>query len=301
MNALAGAFFSVGNLLNVALSVAVIGILGVGMTAVILTGGIDLSVGSGVALCGVVAALAAHAVDARAAAGGAASMLPVMAALGAALAVGAAAGVFTGVTVARLRAPAFLVTLALLSIERGLAFLFSSGQAVSDLPAGFNWLGQGILFGVPVPVWLTAACFGVGWFVLARTTWGRWIYAVGGNESAAWLAGIDTRAVTLGTYIANGLLVGLAGAVLTARLGAAVPNAGFGYELDVIAAVVVGGTALTGGHGSVLGTLAGAVCIGTLDNALNLANVDPYLQRVVVGVVILLAVLGERLRHRGRT
>jgi ribose/xylose/arabinose/galactoside ABC-type transport system permease subunit len=124
---------------------------------------------------------------------------------------------------------------------------------------------------------------------------------VGGNEAAAWLAGIDTRGVTLGTYVANGLLVGLAGAVLTARLGAAVPNAGLGYELDVIAAVVVGGTALTGGRGSVLGTLAGAVCIGTLDNALNLANVDPYLQRVVVGVVILLAVLGERLRHRGRT
>jgi ribose/xylose/arabinose/galactoside ABC-type transport system permease subunit len=300
MSAFIGAFLSLGNLLNVALSIAVIGILGVGMTAVILTGGIDLSVGSGVALAGIVGALAAHAVTAGAATGIAGSVLATAAAIGAALAVGAVGGMVTGVTVARLRAPAFLVTLALLSIERGLAFLFASGQAVSDLPSGFDWLGQGILLGVPVPVWLTAACFGAGWFVLARTTWGRWIYAVGGNEAAAWLAGIDTRAVTLGTYVTNGLLVGLAAIVLTARLGAAVPNAGAGYELDVIAAVVVGGTSLTGGRGNVLGTLAGAVCIGILDNALNLANVDPYLQRVVVGVVILLAVLGERIRHRGR-
>jgi ribose/xylose/arabinose/galactoside ABC-type transport system permease subunit len=293
MSGFAGAFFSLGNLVNVALSIAVIGILGVGMTAVILIGGIDLSVGSGVALAGMAAAFAAHAV-------GGGPVISAAAAIAAALAIGAIGGGITGLAVSRLRAPAFLVTLALLSIERGLAFLLSSGQAVSDLPAGFDWLGQGILFGVPVPVWLTAACFGGGWFVLSRTVWGRWVYAAGGNEAAAWLAGIDTRAVALGTYVANGLLVGLAAVVLTARLGAAVPNAGVGYELDVIAAVVVGGTALTGGRGNVLGTLAGAVCIGILDNALNLANVDPYLQRVVVGVVILLAVLGERLRSRGR-
>ena len=241
MSAFAAAFFSLGNLVNVALSIAVIGILGVGMTAVILIGGIDLSAGSGVALAGVVAALAAHAVGGGAAGG---SFAAAGAAVVAALAVGAIGGGITGLAVSRLRAPSFLVTLALLSIERGLAFLFSSGQAVSDLPADFNWLGQGIFFGVPVPVWLTAACFGGGWFVLSRTVWGRWIYALGGNESAAWLAGIDTRGVALGTYVANGLLVGLAAVVLTARLGAAVPNAGAGYELDVIAAVVVGGTSL---------------------------------------------------------
>jgi ribose/xylose/arabinose/galactoside ABC-type transport system permease subunit len=297
VSAFAAAFFSLGNLVNVALSIAVIGILGVGMTAVILIGGIDLSAGSGVALAGVVAALAAHAAGGDGTGG---SLAAAGAAVAAALAVGAIGGGITGLAVSRLRAPSFLVTLALLSIERGLAFLFSSGQAVSDLPAGFNWLGQGIFLGVPVPVWLTAACFGGGWFVLSRTVWGRWIYALGGNESAAWLAGIDTRAVALGTYVANGLLVGLAAVVLTARLGAAVPNAGAGYELDVIAAVVVGGTSLTGGRGNVLGTLAGAVCIGILNNALNLANVDPYMQRVVAGVVILLAVLGERIRSRAR-
>jgi ribose/xylose/arabinose/galactoside ABC-type transport system permease subunit len=287
------AFFSVANLLNIALSVSVIGILGVGMTAIILTGGIDLSVGSGVALNGVVVALAANAVG-----GPHSSALAVLAGLGAALAVGAGGGVFTGATVARLGVPPFLVTLALLSIERGLAFVLSSGQSLSGLPPAIEWLGQGFLLGVPVPVWLTAVVFALGWFVLARTTWGRWVYAVGGNREAAWLAGIDTRAVIVWVYVANGLLVGLAGVVLAARLGAAVPDAGLGYELDVIAAVVVGGTALTGGRGSVLGTLIGATAIAILNNALNLANVDPYLQRIAVGLVILAAVLGDRLRHR---
>jgi ribose/xylose/arabinose/galactoside ABC-type transport system permease subunit len=151
---------------------------------------------------------------------------------------------------------------------------------------------------LPIPVWLTAITVGGGWFVLTRTVWGRWVYAVGGNEEATWLAGVDTRAVVFWTYVANGLIVGVAGLVLTARLGAAVPNAGLGYELDVIAAVVVGGTALTGGRGSVLGTLAGAVFIGILNNALNLADVDPYIQRIAVGVVILAAVLADRLRRR---
>lgn len=283
------AFFSVANLLNVALSVAVIGILGAGMTAVILTGGIDLSVGSAIAVAGVAAALAAHAVSSP--------VLGAVAAVGAALAVGASGGLFTGVVVARLRVPPFLVTLALLSIERGLAFVLSAGRSIGELPRAFDWLGQGIVAGVPVPVWILAIVFAVSWFVLARTTWGRWVYAVGGNAEAAWLAGIDTNAVIIGTYVANGLLVGVAGAMLAARLGAAVPNAGLGYELDVIAAVVVGGTALTGGRGSVIGTLIGAVCIGILNNALNLANVDPYLQRIAVGVVILAAVLVDRVRR----
>jgi ribose/xylose/arabinose/galactoside ABC-type transport system permease subunit len=219
-------------------------------------------------------------------------------ALGVALAVGAGGGLFTGALVARLQMPPFLVTLALLSIERGLAFLVSGGRSMGGLPRPFEWLGQGIVLGVPVPVWLMAGVFVVAWFVLTRTTWGRWVYAVGGNPEATWLAGVDTRAVITGTYIANGILVGLAGAVLAGRLGAAVPNAGLGYELDVIAAVVVGGTALTGGRGSVVGTLIGAVCIGLLNNALNLADVDPYLQRVAVGGVILAAVLVDRLRRR---
>jgi ribose/xylose/arabinose/galactoside ABC-type transport system permease subunit len=285
------AFFSVANLVNVALSVAVIAILGVGMTAVIITGGIDLAVGSAVALVGIVAAVSAHAVAAS-------PLMAAIAAISAGLATGAVSGAVTGTFVARLRVPAFLATLALLSIDRGLAFVVGGGRSIGDLPPAVLVLGQRNVLGVPLPVWLTAAAVGGGWFVLTRTVWGRWVYAVGGNEEAAWLAGINTRAVVFWTYVANGLIVGIAGLVLSARLGAAVPNAGLGYELDVIAAVVVGGTALTGGRGSVLGTLAGAVFIGVLNNALNLADVDPYLQRIAVGVVILAAVLADRLRAR---
>lgn len=285
MSAFASAFFSVANLINVALSIAIVGVLGVGMTAVILTGGIDLSVGSGVALVGIVTAMVAHA-------GGS------VPALVAGMLLGGVTGAFVGLLVARWSVPSFLVTLATLSIERGLAYWISGGASIGELPTGLTWLGQGILLGLPVPVWVMLVVFALGWFVLTRTTGGRWVYAVGGNEHAAWLAGVDTRKIMFATYLANGLLVGLAGVMLAARLGAGVPNAGVGYELDVIAAVVVGGTALIGGRGSVIGTLIGAVFIGVLNNALNLANVDPYLQRIVVGVVILGAVLADQVWRR---
>jgi ribose/xylose/arabinose/galactoside ABC-type transport system permease subunit len=284
-------FFSLANLVNVALSVAIVGIMSVGMTAIILTGGIDLSVGSVVALSGVVAALAARALEPTM--GGLAATLV---AIGAAILVGVAAGAVTATSVASLRIPSFLVTLALLTICRGLALLFSGGRSIGDLPTAFGWLGQAKLAGCPIPILVMLLIVAIGWFVLTRTTWGRWVYAVGGNEQAAWLAGVPTRAVTAWVYLANGALVGLAGAVMASRLGAGVPNAGLQYELDVIAAVVIGGTALTGGRGGVLGTLIGAVCIGALNNALNLADVDPAMQRVVSGVVILGAVVAERAR-----
>ena len=285
MSDFASAFFSVANLINVALSIAIVGVLGVGTTAVILTGGIDLSVGSGVALVGIVTALAAHV-------GG------TPAALLSGILLGGICGAFVGLLVARWSVPSFLVTLATLSIERGLAYWISGGRSIGELPPGLTWLGQGILLGLPVPVWVMLLVFALGWFLLTRTTGGRWVYATGGNEQAAWLAGVDTHRVVFATYLANGLLVGLAGVMLAARLGAGVPNAGVGYELDVIAAVVVGGTALIGGRGGVIGTLIGAVFIGILNNALNIANVDPYLQRIVVGVVILGAVLADQAWRR---
>ncbi|HZS61364.1 MAG TPA: ABC transporter permease [Gemmatimonadaceae bacterium] len=284
-------FFSLANLVNVALSVAIVGIMSVGTTAVILTGGIDLSVGSVVALSGVVAALAAHALEPTL--GGAGATLV---ATGIAIIVGVATGGITATAVAWLRIPLFLVTLALLTICRGLAFLFSDGRSIGDLPTQFGWLGQGKLLGLPVPILVMLVIVATGWLVLTRTTWGRWVYAVGGNEQAAWLAGVPTRAVTACVYITNGALVGIAGIVLASRLGAGVPNAGLQYELDVIAAVVIGGTALTGGRGSVLGSLIGAVCIGALSNAMNLADIDPAMQRVVSGVVIMGAVIAERAR-----
>jgi ribose/xylose/arabinose/galactoside ABC-type transport system permease subunit len=284
-------FLSVPNLVNVALSIAITGILAVGMTAVILTGGIDLSVGSVAALAGVVAAMAA-ATDVAGS---------VALASAAALGVGLAVGVFNGAMVAWFRVPPFVTTLAMLTICRGLAFVLTGGRSVGNLPAGFGLFGREHLFGVPVPVILMLLVFAAGWFVLRRMTFGRYVYAVGGNREAAFLAGVNVKGVTMMVYVLNGLLVGLAGLVLASRLGAGVPNAGIQYELDVIAAVVVGGTSLNGGRGSVIATLWGAVFIGVLNNGLNLAGIDPYMQRIALGAVILLAVLADQLnKSRGQ-
>jgi ribose/xylose/arabinose/galactoside ABC-type transport system permease subunit len=285
-------FLSLPNLVNIALSIAIVGILAVGMTAVILTGGIDLSVGSVAALAGIVAATVA------------ATGVPGAVALAApaALGVGLAVGVFNGLMVARFRVPPFVTTLAMLTICRGLAFVITDGRSVSDLPAGFGLFGRELFLKVPVPVWLMLLVFAAGWFVLKRMTFGRYVYAVGGNREAAFLAGVNIKGVTLLVYVLNGLLVGLAGLVLASRLGAGVPNAGIQYELDVIAAVVVGGTSLNGGRGSVIATLWGAVFIGVLNNGLNLAGIDPYMQRIALGAVILLAVLADQLnKTRGQS
>ncbi|HKQ50797.1 MAG TPA: ABC transporter permease [Pyrinomonadaceae bacterium] len=278
-------FFSVLNLVNVALSIAITGIMAVGMTAVILTGGIDLSVGSVAALAGVVAALIS--VEG----GTGAVVVGALAALG----IGLGVGLFNGVMVAQFRAPPFVTTLAMLTICRGLAFIVTGGRSIGDLPASFEFLGKQRIAGVPLPVILMLVVFAAGWFVLKRMTFGRYVYAVGGNREAAYLAGVNTKRVTLLVYVLNGLLVGLAGLVLASRLGAGVPNSGLQYELDVIAAVVVGGTSLNGGRGSVIATFWGAVFIGVLNNGLNLAGIDPYMQKIALGVVILLAVLADQL------
>lgn len=277
-------FLSVPNLINVALSIAITGILAVGMTMVILTGGIDLSVGSVVALAGVVAATLA-------ASGG---NLGVALGVAAALAIGVGVGLFDGLVIAHLRVPPFVATLAMLTICRGLAFVLSGGRSIGNLPESFNFVGRERVLGLPLPVILMALVFVGGWFLLRRTVIGRYIYAVGGNPRATFFAGVNIRRVLVLTYVLNGLLVGLAGFVLASRLGAGVPNSGIQYELDVIAAVVVGGTSLTGGQGSVVGTFWGAVFIGVLNNGLNLFGVDPYMQKIALGVVLLLAVFADQ-------
>jgi ribose/xylose/arabinose/galactoside ABC-type transport system permease subunit len=277
-------FLSVPNLINVALSIAITGILAVGMTMVILTGGIDLSVGSVVALAGVVAATLASR------GGGLGVALGVLAALG----IGLGVGLFDGLVVAHLRVPPFVATLAMLTICRGLAFVLSGGRSIGNLPESFNYVGRERVLGLPLPVILMALVFVGGWFLLRRTVIGRYIYAVGGNPRATFFAGVNIRRVFVLTYVLNGLLVGLAGFVLASRLGAGVPNSGIQYELDVIAAVVVGGTSLTGGQGSVVGTFWGAVFIGVLNNGLNLFGVDPYMQKIALGVVLLLAVFADQ-------
>lgn len=279
----APAFFSVDNLVNVALSISVIGILSVGMTFVILTGGIDLSIGSVIALAGVCAAILA------------AQTNSVLIGFSAALLISIMSGAFNGFFTAYLKVPPFIVTLAVLTIARGLAFILSDGRSVGSLLDNFLWLGRTIVFGLPLPVLLMLLTFAAGWFVLRKTRFGRYVYAIGGNAEASFLAGLNVKRLTFFVYLLNGFLVGLASIVLASRLGAGVPNVGSQYELDVIAAVVVGGTSLTGGRGSVVATFFGAIFIALLNNGLNLAGVDPYLQKIALGIVILIAVLADRI------
>jgi ribose/xylose/arabinose/galactoside ABC-type transport system permease subunit len=286
---LSPSFLTIDNFVNVALQIAIYGILAVGMTLVIITGGIDLSVGSLVALSAVAAAAVMEKLSGQA---GLSIVLAVVLGIG----LGLVAGGFSGLMITRLRVPPFIVTLALMTIGRGLAFILTGGFSIGNLPLGFGFLGRGHLGPVPTPVVTMALVFAAGYLLLSKSQYGRYIYAIGGNEEASRLSGIDTKRVIQSVYLINGGLAGLAGIILASRLGAGVPNSGLQYELDVIAAVVVGGTSLMGGTGSVMGTFWGTVFIGILNNGLNLANVDPYTQKVALGVVILLAVLLDRMK-----
>jgi ribose transport system permease protein len=288
---LSPSFLTVENFVNVALQIAIYGMLAVGMTLVIITGGIDLSVGSVVAFSGVATASLLEKFSRQ-------QPIGIFVAITAGIGIGLISGGFAGLMITRLRVPPFIVTLALMTIERGLAFILTGGFSIGNLPLGFGFLGRGHLGPVPVPVVLMVVIFIAGYLLLAKSRYGRYIYAIGGNEEASRLSGIETKAVIQKVYLLNGGLAGLAGIVLASRLGAGVPNSGLQYELDVIAAVVVGGTSLMGGIGSVFGTFWGTVFIGILNNGLNLANVDPYTQKVALGVVILLAVLLDRMKKQ---
>lgn len=272
-------FFSVSNLLNVLRQVSIVGILAVGMTFVILTGGIDLSVGAVMALSGTIAA------------GLMVNMgLPGGVGLLAGLGIGLGLGLFNGVLVAWGRMPAIIVTLATMGIARGLGLIYSGGYPISGLPSWVSWFGIGRVGIVPVPVILMVVIYAIAWLLLQRTPFGRHVYAVGGNELAAKLSGVKTQWVKLGVFAISGVTSALAALVLTGRLMSGQPNAGVGFELDAIAAVVLGGTAISGGRGLILGTLIGAILLGILNNGLNLMGINPYLQDVIKGFIILLAI-----------
>ncbi len=278
-------FLTAENLLNVSLQASITAIIAAGMTFVILTGGIDLSVGSVVALSGIVGTLAAKS------AGGPAAPF---AALAAALAFGAVSGSLAGLVVTRFGVQPFIVTMALMTVWRGTAFVVTGGRPVWELPDSFAVLGAARPLGVPLPTWCMLAVFAAAHVVLRHVRFGRHVIAVGGNAEAARLAGIDTRRVFLAVYVASGVLASLSGVLMASRMNSGQPNAGQMYELDVIAAVVVGGTSLSGGRGSIARTLLGALLIAVLKNGLNLLDVNSYVQQVVVGVVILAAVLFDR-------
>lgn len=281
-------FLTWNNWTNIIRQTAINGILAIGVTYVILAGGIDLSVGSIMALCGAVAAsLCVTPNDSF-----------VLFAVLAALATGVVAGLANGVLTAYLRVPAFVATLGMLSAARGLTFIYTDGRPVSNLSKTFLWFGNGTIAGVPVPIVALIVVFLICWFTLRYTVFGRHVYAVGGNERAAVTNGVNTKRVTALTYIVSGGLASLAGVILTARSTAALPQAGVAYELDAIAAVVIGGTSLSGGKGTLIGTIFGALIIGTINNGLDLLGVSSYYQQVVKGVIIVGAVLLDVGRRR---
>ncbi|EJB5283100.1 ribose ABC transporter permease [Vibrio vulnificus] len=276
-------FFTVDNILNILRQTSVNAIIAVGMTLVILTAGIDLSVGSVLALCG---AFAASLV---------AMEVPVLIAMPTALLAGAALGAISGVIIAKGKVQAFIATLVTMTLLRGVTMVYTDGRPIStgftDTADAFAWFGTGYALGIPVPVWLMVIVFAAAWYLLNHTRFGRYVYALGGNESATRLSGINVDKVKIGVYAICGLLAALAGIIVTSRLSSAQPTAGMGYELDAIAAVVLGGTSLMGGKGRIMGTLIGALIIGFLNNALNLLDVSSYYQMIAKAAVILLAVM----------
>ena len=273
------AFLTASNLTNVLRQNTFTAVLAAGMSFVILTGGIDLSVGSVVALSGVICAdVLVH--------GWGLSV-----AVGVGIAAGLVVGVVNGLAVTRLRVPPFVVTLAMMLVVRGAAYKYTDARTISGLPDAFVRLSGGA-----VTAMVMASVFALAWLVLMRTAFGRHVYATGGNPDAAWLAGVRVDRIQLAVYTVCGACAGIAGVLVAARLNAGYPKAGEFYELDAIAAVVVGGTSLFGGRGSIWGTLAGALFIGVLNNGLNLFGVSPYDQMVVKGTVLLVAASMDRWR-----
>lgn len=303
-------FFTARNLTNVAQQVSQNAIIAVGMTFVILTAGIDLSVGSVLALVGVFTAATLTSSPLHATWGPGAI---VAGAVGVGLLTGAGAGVVNGTAVALFRVPPFIATLSLMTIARGLARLYTNGVPIG-LPSAddpfyeskaqiletFSLLGHGRWLNVPVPVWVTFTTVLVAYLVLAQTHFGRYVYAVGGNLEAARLSGVPVRRVVFAVYIIAGVLTGISGIIEMAMLQSGGPEAGFLYELNAIAAVVVGGTSLMGGRGGVWGTLVGALIIGVMNNGLNLLEISPFWQDIAKGLVILVAVLFDQMTKRER-
>ncbi len=281
-------FLTVSNLLNVAEQTSINAIVAVGMTFVILSGGIDLSVGSIVAFSGVILGVALRAGQ------------PIAAALAAALGIGALCGLGNGLLVTLGGLPPFIVTLGTMSIARGAALLVTEGRPISGFAASFRVLATGRAGFVPAPVLATAAVYLVAHLVLTQTTFGRYVYAIGGNEEATWLSGVAVRFHKTMIYAVSGLMSAIAAVILTARLNSAQPIAGMMYELDAIAATVIGGTSLMGGEGTLGGTLVGALIMGVLRNGLNLLGVSSFLQQIVIGGVIVVAVLLDTVLKRNR-
>ncbi|MBI6037878.1 ABC transporter permease [Clostridium perfringens] len=275
-------FLSVSNITNVFTQVSVNAIIAIGMTFVILTGGIDLSVGSTLAISGAVGASIVK------------STGNVFLAIIVAAVIGIAVGLINGLLVSKGKLQAFIVTLATMTIFRGATLVFTDGTPISKLPEAFVKIGNGKIGFMPIPVIITIIIAIIAVYALSQTRFGRYLYSLGGNEDASRLSGINTDKIKTLVYVVSGFASAIAGVIITSRIGSASPNAGTGFELDAIAAVVIGGTSLAGGEGTITGTLIGALIIGVLNNGLNLMNVSPFYQSIVKGLVILIAVLLDK-------
>jgi ribose transport system permease protein len=279
-------FLSVSNIENVGRQVSINAIIAVGMTYMILTGGIDLSVGSVMALAGTLAA--------GLMVGGLNAVLALIVAILVGLAFGAANGFF----VAFAGMPSIIVTLATMGIARGLALIYTGGYPVDGLPSWVGFFGNGHVFEVQTPIIIMLIVYAIAWVLLGLVPFGRYVYAIGSNETATRLSGVRVRRAKLLVYAISGLTSAIAAIVLTSRLMSGQPNAGVGFKLDAIAAVVLGGTSIAGGRGSVIGTLLGALLLGVLNNGLNMVGVNPYVQTVVKGAIILRAIYIGRERTK---
>ena len=279
-------FLTVTNLLNVVRQIAVNGILAIGMTIVCLTGGIDLSVGSIVAFSGIIAAGLLRDTS-----------YPIIVVVLAAIAVGAVCGLYNGYFVAYWNAAPFVVTLSMMTIARGMTYVYSDGRPISNLRTEFLTIGKGSIAGIPIPTLILAVVFILGSIMLTKLKFGRYVYAVGGNENAAMVSGINVKRIKMMVYVLSGIACGIAAIILTARVSAGLPQAGESYELDAIAATVIGGTSLSGGRGRLWGTIVGAILLGIVNNGLDLLNVSSFYQQIVKGLIILGAILIDSKRN----
>jgi inositol transport system permease protein len=281
------AFLEWNNLLIVVRQVAPIAIVAIGVTMVIITAGIDLASGSVIALVSVIVASLAHP-----------NQFPVIVPVAVGLATGALTGAISGTVVAVGRIPAFIATLGMMMVARGLALVYSHGRPISGFSESFDFIGRGKTLGIPFPIWVLAASAIVIHILLVHTRFGKHVYAIGGNPQAAVVSGIHVNRRLIQVYTLAGMLSGLAGIVLTSRISSGQPAAGVAYELDAIAAAVIGGTSLSGGVGTVYGTVVGALIIGVLNTGLVMFRVDPHWEPVIKGALIVGAVLLDKLRHR---
>jgi len=281
-------FLTPGNIINILRQVSFNAILAMGMTMVIITGGIDLSVGSVLALAAVVTASLVKA-DAPL------TSMPVAVLAG--LLLGAFCGFLNGLFITKGRLAPFIVTMVMMTVARGAAQLFTKGRPVTGLLPSYDFIGAGFFLRIPIPVYILALVLIISSFILGWTRMGRYIYAVGGNEASAIASGIKANRVKIFVYSFSGCMAALVGIILSARLNSAAPVLGSGYELDAIAASVIGGTSMDGGRGFIIGTLVGALIIGTISNGLDILNVSAYWQQIIKGIIILVAVILDRRKE----